>query len=45
MELEKDDILPYWPAIRNEEETFEEFMDKGTDALIAEHPDLVEKLI
>jgi hypothetical protein len=40
-----DDTLPSWPAVRNEEETFEEFMDKGSDALIRDHEDLVKNLI
>jgi hypothetical protein len=29
----------------SEEESFEDFVDKGSDALIKEHPDLVKKLI
>ena len=40
-----DDTLPSWPAVRNEEETFEEFMDKGSDAIIRDHEDLVKNLI
>ena len=30
--------------VRQESESFAVFMDKGSNALIAEHPDLVEKL-
>ena len=43
--LNTDEILPDWPAARSEGESFEKFIDKGSDALIQDHRDLVEKLI
>ena len=43
--LNTDEILPDWPAVRSEGESFEKFIDKGSDALIQDHRDLVEKLI
>ena len=30
--------------VRKESESFAEFIDKGSDALIADHPELVERL-
>lgn len=41
----QDNTLPSWPAVRSEEESFEEFVNKGSDALIKDHEDLVKKLI
>lgn len=31
--------------VRQEDETFALFIDKGSDALIADHPNLVKKLL
>lgn len=40
-----DDDLNKNHRVRQEDETFASFIDQGSDALIADHPNLVKKLL